>query len=935
MSETLICPECGGILATDDPRGLCARCLMKAALAVTAIGEALQGLEADQPQPAGVNVQESASRAPRMRASDALLSPASAGLTSRDFAHRVGALSYTEFERAVIDLGILDAGAISELGLTGPDSSGLARSLVQSGALTAYQACAIQQGKARGLLIGRYLILEKLGEGGMGVVFKARHCKLGRVVALKILPPSFARSPELVLRFRREAQAAARLDHPNVVSVFDADEDRGVYFLAMDYIEGHDLDHLIREHGPLTVGQALDCVSQAARGLEAAHAQGIIHRDIKPGNLMLDVLGIIRILDLGLARLVGSSSPFGTGQAADANLTRTGVYIGTVDFTAPEQAEDSSKADHRADIYSLGCSLYFLLTGRPPFEGATPLQRIMAHYDRPPPALRATRPLIPESLDAAYLAMMAKHPDDRPRSMAEVLALLESCRPAAPAVEPAATLESFSKAVAAHGARRRDDRESTIFIARDESGGFRFETDANGDQLHLEAGSDEPSRQLELAPPVEPVPSASPPRSAWRRSAGLAALASLVAVGALTFFFVLSRIGSESRSASNARLNNASAPPDAAPVANAAVLLDAAGSREATAPEPNHELAALESKTTPEPTRPDVAGGASTAVTPKVGRPPKRELAKVAAYDGAPVFTKHSAAVKTVVVARGGRIALSASQDWTARLWEVKTGKELVRPLRHPSEVLDATITADGLFALTATHGRPNTNGSLRLWNLATGNAVFRPQSDAHKGPIRAVTFAPNNRGLSGGQDGKLVLWNLVRGRPIGTLGHHEGFIHRHCIAVFPDGGRALTGGKDRLVHVWNLAARKETARWEGHNGQINDVAIAPDGRRAVTGSHDRSVILWDVATGSPLHRFTMPEGDNIPSVAILPGGNILAAGGVVGNLVLWDARTFSILRQAQPPFFPHGDLAVMPDGQRALTGDADGVVRLWTPRAP
>jgi WD40 repeat protein len=258
-----------------------------------------------------------------------------------------------------------------------------------------------------------------------------------------------------------------------------------------------------------------------------------------------------------------------------------------------------------------------------------------------------------------------------------------------------------------------------------------------------------------------------------------------------------------------------------------------------------------------------------------------------------------------------------------------------VRPLTHPSDVLDAAITPDGRFALTATHGRPNTNGAVRLWDLGTGNFAFRPFSGGHTGPVRAVAFLPNNRALSGGQDGHLILWNLMRGRPIGTLGRHEGLIHRHCIAVFPDGRRALTGGKDRLVHVWNLAMGKETGRWEGHNGLICDIAISPNGRRAVTGGHDRSVILWDVATGSPVHRFSLPDGDNMPSAAILPDGNILAAGGVVGHLVLWDGRTFAILRQAQPPFFPHGDLAVMPDGQRGLTGDADGVVRLWTPREP
>ena len=195
------------------------------------------------------------------------------------------------------------------------------------------------------------------------------------------------------MRFRREVDVAARLSHPNIVSVLDADEDRGVQFMTMEYIEGNDLDRLVRDGGVLPVDQALDCVIQAARGLEAAHAQGIVHRDIKPGNLMLDGSGLVRVLDLGLARLVEASNPF--GETASGPLTQSGTYMGTVDFMAPEQGIDSRRVDHRADIYSLGCTLCYLLTGRAPFEGATVLARLMAHQDRAPSSLLAARPDVP------------------------------------------------------------------------------------------------------------------------------------------------------------------------------------------------------------------------------------------------------------------------------------------------------------------------------------------------------------------------------------------------------------------------------------------------------------------------------------------------------------------------------------------------------------
>ena len=197
----------------------------------------------------------------------------------------------------------------------------------------------------------------------------------------------------------------------------------------MEYVEGRDLDGVVRQGGPLSVVQAIDYLVQAARGLEAAHAEGIVHRDIKPSNLMLDAQGAVRVLDLGLARLVDASNPF--GQAAGGRLTESGMYMGTVDYMAPEQADDSRRADHRADIYGLGCTLHYLLTGREPFIGETVLKRLMAHQERPAPLLRAARPDVPAALEDAFQKMMAKRPADRPPSMTAVITLLEACRTAA------------------------------------------------------------------------------------------------------------------------------------------------------------------------------------------------------------------------------------------------------------------------------------------------------------------------------------------------------------------------------------------------------------------------------------------------------------------------------------------------------------------------
>ena len=228
------------------------------------------------------------------------------------------------------------------------------------------------------------------------------------------------------MRFRREFEAAGRLKHLNLVAAFEADEDRGVHFLVMDYVDGINLERVIREHGPLPVSDALDYLIQSARGLEAAHEKGIVHRDIKPGNLMLDRQGTVRVLDLGLARIVDASNPF--SKTMTGRLTQSNTYMGTIDYMAPEQAEDSHNVDHRADIYSLACTFFFLLSGREPFAGKTMLKRMVAHQEHPAPSLRTIRPDVSPALEAVYQKMMAKKPEDRPASMTEVIALLQASK---------------------------------------------------------------------------------------------------------------------------------------------------------------------------------------------------------------------------------------------------------------------------------------------------------------------------------------------------------------------------------------------------------------------------------------------------------------------------------------------------------------------------
>ncbi|MFO0904449.1 MAG: protein kinase [Pirellulales bacterium] len=276
-----------------------------------------------------------------------------------------------------------------------------------------------------GAVLGNYKILATLGEGGMGVVLKAQHVRMERMVALKVLRGQATESPAAIKRFQQEVRAAARLSHPNIVTAFDADDVNGLHFLVMEYVNGENLADYLSQRGKLDVAQAVDFVMQTAKGLEYAHGEGVVHRDIKPGNLLLDKRGVIKILDMGLASI---REPQDASQdQVHADVTQANQLLGTFDYMPPEQAEDPRAVDHRADIYSLGCTLYRLLTGQLPFRGDNPLKKILAHRDQPIPSLRDLRPETPLELERVYKKMLAKKPEDRYQSMGEVLAALQQC----------------------------------------------------------------------------------------------------------------------------------------------------------------------------------------------------------------------------------------------------------------------------------------------------------------------------------------------------------------------------------------------------------------------------------------------------------------------------------------------------------------------------
>jgi serine/threonine protein kinase len=297
------------------------------------------------------------------------------------------------------------------------DPNFVAEGFIKAGLLTKWQTDKLVDGRHKGFFLGKYKLLGHLGTGGMSNVYLAEHTKMHTKRAIKVLPRHLVGDTSYLARFHLEAQAVAALDHPNIVRAYDIDNVGDLHYLVMEYVEGRDLQDMVKEDGPLDFDLAVNYLTQAAIGLKYAHDANLVHRDVKPANLLVDVKGTVKLLDLGLAKFTDSEKASLT-VAYDENV------LGTADYLAPEQALNSHDVDHRADIYSLGCTFYFMLTGQPPFAEGSLAQRLAMHQSKEPPAIQSLRPDVPLVLADICRKMMAKKPADRFASAIDVAELL-------------------------------------------------------------------------------------------------------------------------------------------------------------------------------------------------------------------------------------------------------------------------------------------------------------------------------------------------------------------------------------------------------------------------------------------------------------------------------------------------------------------------------
>jgi WD40 repeat protein len=734
----------------------------------------------------------------------------------------------------------------------------------------------------------RYELLDEIGSGGMGVVFRAKQKDMeGRIVALKALRRDLPGQESVVERFRREKRILGLLAHANIVAAYDAGAAGDIHFLVMEYVPGIDLARFVAQRGPLSPIDACRYARSAALGLQHYHArrEGLVHRDIKPQNLMLTPDGDIKILDFGMARLApGQYCP---------TVTQDG-WLGTPDYVSPEQARDPRAVDIRSDIYSLGCALYFLLSGQPPFPGGTFVSKIISHIELQPQRISTVRADLPEGLQSVIETMMSKDPSKRYQTPADVARALEPFAAAAPEVTPlpparaAALPESIQPAaakavtrprwvlpaglialepVAAEASSRAQKLRRSWLVASVAAAGL-FIALLNVYVVHTDKG-DLVIETIDASVKVEIQKGGNlvtivDPKSQSRvelRTGSYQLKLSGTGAGDLqlsTDSFTLTRGGvkivevrKRASSEAAARADRRSAAPK---IGELRRMLGHTGPVIAVAFSPDDKFI-VSASGWPQGDRTVRLWTVSTG----------KELRR---------FEGHLDGVGCVAFSPDGRRLLSGSADRTLRLWSVQTGRELLRFDGHTDSVGSVAFTANGRHAVTASFDR-----TLRLVDLETGKELRR--FEGHTDWIYGMALSPDGkRVVSAGKDWTLRVWDIESGQELRRLSA-QGEVR--CVAVAPE-GRSAVVGEGNLIRLRDLESGGELRQFAGHTDAIVSVAFAPDGRRVLSGGLDGTLRLWDARSGEELHRF-IGNLNYVQAVAISGDGRLgLSAGGARGT---------------------------------------------------
>jgi WD40 repeat protein len=810
----------------------------------------------------------------------------------------------------------------------------------------------------------RYRVLGLLGAGGMGAVFSAEHRRMERVVALKVIRPNLMDNPAAVERFRLEVKAAARLAHPNIVTAHDADQAGDVHFLVMEYVAGRSLAQVVEQDGPQPAAAASHWVRQAALGLQHAFERGMVHRDIKPQNLLLTPEGRVKILDFGLARFARGDGPGGV-------ISHLGTVVGTPDYMAPEQALDSRQADIRADIYSLGCTLYFLLAGQPPFPEGSLLHKLMSHQDRTPRPLREIRPDVPAALAQVLDRMLAKDPAQRfqtPAEVAEALAVFSAPAPDSAAGTavwtgrhgdgPTGTRIPMPLERPRPGRRRSWARRlvwAGVACLLAVAGWFIY---VDIRKVLDDATPNGTAPGKEASPEVRCLGGENDPYTAAAFSDDFRRALAAGADNTLRWWDLengkeLGRFGGQTGPVRSIALS-----PDGLRAVSAGAdgkvwVWDLAERRLLRTLE-GHALEVRAVAFTWDSRHAVSVGSDGKVILWDTDRPgPKFTLsagphvysgvvldrygshAASAGADGgvrlwdlgrrkptARRFLGHQGAVACAAWSRDTRFLLSGGADQTVRFWRVTTQREVGCFRGHTGEVGCVALSTDNRFALSG-----STDRTVRLWDVAEGKelACFR----GHPDTVVAVAFSKGGQtAWSAGKDGTLRQWKLPLSEDLRTrpTPYSE---KNHSLAITPDGKLLVMAVGDERVKLWDVTAKKTKTFLMGHTSTVSCVALTADGKRLASGSWDRTVKLWDLDAARELNTIKAGQGA-VRAVGFAPDGQTLASGGADGTVVLWDVPGGKEKRRLQAHSGEVRAVAFSPDGLLLASAGADGTLKLW-----
>jgi serine/threonine-protein kinase len=747
----------------------------------------------------------------------------------------------------------------------------------------------VPDGVAPGTRVAGYLIEEPLGSGGMAVVYRARDERLGRPVALKVLAPGLAADEEFRRRFAAESRAAAAVDHPHIIPVYEAGQAGLTLFIAMRLVTGGDLRGVLAREGPLPPERAARFLSPVASALDAAHRAGLVHRDVKPGNVLVDAdpgrPEHVYLSDFGISK----------GAASSAGLTGTGQYLGTPDYTSPEQAR-GLPVDGRTDQYALACLAWHLLTGTLPFERDDSMAVLYAHLYEPPPPLDALRPGLPAAAGQVLGRALAKEPGERYASCGEFAEALREAL-ALPPYQPVGPAPA-GPAVAWHPGTRASGllgHAGPATVGKDGySGGPVPDPPPAATPVTpvIPATTvDAPTRTVAV-PRRRGWPGSGPGGNAARRRRYLAVtLAGTFLAAGTAVALVLATAGTPRPSAS-------AGPGDGSPSARA--------SSRTTAP------------ATPSRSR------AATATATRTAKP----VILTGTLD-ATLSNPASQGVRAVAFGAGSTLAAGAfSNTSTVYLWDTATRTITATLTGAGGKQVNAVAFAPGGAILAA----GDFSGRTYLWDTATGRLTATLTDPGSMG-VFAVAIAPDGTAVAVGDgNGCAVLWDIAPGvvtdSYCGPTGGGVG-----AVAFAPGGTTLAVGaGGGGWTYLWNTANGKNTAsfRIDSSAAQVNAVAFSPDGATLAAGAINGRTYLWDPATGKLTATLADPASKGVNSVAFGPAGT-LAVGDQNGSTYLWDTATGKLLATLTDPASQGAISVAFNSADSTLAvGDQNGSVYLW-----